>query len=237
MGLDMNIYKRKCVSDNWKVAHEKGEKVKRVFEETDMLYLRKANQIHNYFVEKFGSGEDNCQEIDISIDDIKELKKLCEQIISKTKLVDGYLDGGWGGTSFEPDKKIKMLVRKSKGYGFEDGGEKPAKELKVGDLFSSSMTDTGANVVREINVMDDGRITIHYGCEYVGKKMANSTLARDLLPTQAGFFFGSTEYDEYYIDDLKEYVRQADEIVEDYEREIANGVNEYDIDYYYLASW
>ena len=54
MGLDMNIYKRKCVSDNWKVAHEKGEKVKRVFEETDMLYLRKANQIHNYFVEKYG---------------------------------------------------------------------------------------------------------------------------------------------------------------------------------------
>ena len=28
-------------------------------------------------------------------------------------------------------------------------------------------------------------------------------IASKLLPTQRGFFFGSTEYDEYYIEDLK----------------------------------
>jgi hypothetical protein len=31
----------------------------------------------------------------------------------------------------------------------------------------------------------------------------NSKIARELLPTQCGFFFGSTDYDEYYIEDVK----------------------------------
>lgn len=35
--------------------------------------------------------------------------------------------------------------------------------------------------------------------------------AEKLLPTKSGFFFGSTEYDEYYYDDVKEVL----EFVED----------------------
>lgn len=30
--------------------------------------------------------------------------------------------------------------------------------------------------------------------------------AKELLPTQDGFFFGSTEYDEYYFDDLQDTI-------------------------------
>lgn len=39
------------------------------------------------------------------------------------------------------------------------------------------------------------------------------------------------------IEDLKEYIRQADEIIADYENEIANGTDKYDLDYTYQASW
>lgn len=34
--------------------------------------------------------------------------------------------------------------------------------------------------------------------------LANHDLASELLPTRAGFFFGSTEYDEWYFSDVKE---------------------------------
>ena len=41
-------------------------------------------------------------------------------------------------------------------------------------------------------------------------------LAAKLLPTQSGFFFGSVDYDEYYIEDLKETVRRLMEVFETY---------------------
>jgi hypothetical protein len=35
-----------------------------------------------------------------------------------------------------------------------------------------------------------------------GKVIKDPTIANNLLPTQSGFFFGTTEYDEYYYNDL-----------------------------------
>ena len=40
--------------------------------------------------------------------------------------------------------------------------------------------------------------------------LANKSLAEDLLPTGAGFFFGSTTYDEYYYGDLEETIKIID---------------------------
>ena len=39
--------------------------------------------------------------------------------------------------------------------------------------------------------------------------------AEDLLPTQSGFFFGSTEYDQYYYDDVKEVRDWASGVLND----------------------
>lgn len=36
------------------------------------------------------------------------------------------------------------------------------------------------------------------------KVLNNHSLAETLLPTMEGFFFGSTDYDEYYFEDVKE---------------------------------
>lgn len=47
------------------------------------------------------------------------------------------------------------------------------------------------------------------------------------LKTQSGFFFGSTEYDEYYVNDLKDTVKQLEECL----KEEGEG------DFYYRSSW
>ena len=58
-------------------------------------------------------------------------------------------------------------------------------------------------------------------CEAVLKRPAD---APEILPTGEGFFFGGTEYDDWYLQGLKETIEIIDDLDE-------NG------DYYYRASW
>ena len=51
---------------------------------------------------------------------------------------------------------------------------------------------------------------------------------KDLLPSQSGFFFGSTAYDEWYLEDLKTTISILEPIIK---LEKDNG------DYYYTSSW
>ncbi len=60
-----------------------------------------------------------------------------------------------------------------------------------------------------------------------GKVMQNTELAEELLPTQSGFFFGGTDYDEYYMDDIDNTI----EIIENLQKEEDLG------DIYYRSSW
>ena len=80
-----------------------------------VMYWRKANAIHNWFVEQSGE-EDECQEIEITGEQLLELVEICKKILK------------------------------------------------------------------------------------------NHTLADKLLPTTEGFFFGSTDYDDAYYEDLKDTV-------------------------------
>lgn len=84
-----------------------------VYVEVKVAYWRKANQVHDWFVNKVQGGEDNCAEYYVERDDLQELINLCDHVIAHP----------------------------------EDAG--------------------------------------------------------DYLPTSSGFFFGSTEYDEYYMNDIK----------------------------------
>lgn len=54
-----------------------------------------------------------------------------------------------------------------------------------------------------------------------GKTIENPELAEELLPTESGFFFGQTDYNEYYIETLKNTIEQIDEILEttDFDKE------------------
>lgn len=54
-------------------------------------------------------------------------------------------------------------------------------------------------------------------------------LAEKLLPPQGGFFFGSTEIDDWYFQDLKSTISQIDRVLSNKQ---AQGC-----DFYYQASW
>jgi hypothetical protein len=56
------------------------------------------------------------------------------------------------------------------------------------------------------------------------KVLKNKELAEELLPTQEGFFFGNTNYDEYYYQDLIDTIKQLKDVNKDYW-------------YIYQASW
>ena len=65
----------------------------------------------------------------------------------------------------------------------------------------------------------------------INEVLEDRCLARRLLPTQPGFFFGETDYDEYYFENLKETQKMLVEALKEPEPE---GVS---IDYIYESSW
>ena len=64
---------------------------------------------------------------------------------------------------------------------------------------------------------------LKHACEQV---LADHSLAHEILPVQSGFFFGSTEYDEYYFQDIEDTVKIINECIE-----CGGG------DFYYRSSW
>ena len=68
--------------------------------------------------------------------------------------------------------------------------------------------------------------------ELCKKVLANHELAAELLPAQGGFFFGSTDYDEYYYDDLTDTVQLIESLLSE-----RNESGYIDGDIYYHSSW
>lgn len=150
MGLDMYLEKRTYVrqwehqtpEEQYNVQVTKGgeptnidsKKITHIIEEAG--YWRKANQIHQWFVENVQDGVDNCGEYYVGSDKLRELLELCEKV------------------------------------------------------------------------------------------QADPQLAEELLPTASGFFFGGTEYDEWYYKDIDSTIEILKEALAD------KGA-----DYYYSSSW
>lgn len=98
MGLDMYLSKRTYVK-NWsfqkdKEKHKatvrlngkirkdiKPERVSYIVEE--VAYWRKANHIHKWFVEQTAGGVDECQPSHVSMEQLVELKELCEAVLDR----------------------------------------------------------------------------------------------------------------------------------------------------------
>lgn len=53
-----------------------------------VCYLRKANQIHRWFVDNVQDGEDNCQESYVEENKLKELYNICKKIVEKLNGVE-----------------------------------------------------------------------------------------------------------------------------------------------------
>ena len=158
MGLDMYLRKKIYIGANFEHNEIAGEinitkggepfkinmnKVTYVIE--DWGDWRKANAIHQWFVENVQEGKDDCREYYVSEDKLKELLDICNQI------------------------------------------------------------------------------------------KANPTLAPELLPTRGGFFFGSTDYDEYYWNDIDLTISIIENAIQD--KEVFDGKEYIRGEIYYSSSW
>lgn len=143
MGLDMYLTKKTYVK-NW--AHKtdkfqvsvklngkdhasiRPERITYIDEE--IMYWRKQNAIHNWFVENCQEGEDDCREAYVTEDDLKKLADLCE-IVLETKegkllpTTEGFFFGGtlYDEYYFEGVKETMEALREELSSCEEDDGE------------------------------------------------------------------------------------------------------------------
>lgn len=67
------------------------------------------------------------------------------------------------------------------------------------------------------------------------KVLADHSLAGSLLPTADGFFFGSTEYDDYYFGELEQTVEIIEPVLKFAKHKLE--IKDYAWEVYYQASW
>ena len=141
----------------------------RIIEEVG--YWRKANQIHNWFVEHVQDGEDDCRyHNEVTKDDLEELLDLCEKI-----------------------KSIAVMesAPATTGYSYTSGKATP--------------------------IYEDGALIV------------NAEEIEALLPCTSGFFFGSCDYDSYYMQNIEDTIDIITKVLEttDFETQMI----------YYISSW
>ena len=68
-------------------------------------YWRKANQIHNWFVQNVQDGVDECQEAYVSREHLKELRETCQKVLDNHDLAESLLPTAsgffFGGTEYD----------------------------------------------------------------------------------------------------------------------------------------
>ena len=115
--------------------------------------------------------------------------------------------------------------------GEDDCGTYEVSEEQLQELLDTCIE------VKENSVLVKGKVM--NGKEYVngdwkpiwedGEIIEDPTTAMELLPTQSGFFFGGTDYDNYYMEEIDRTIKQIRKVLEttDFEKEMVA----------YSASW
>lgn len=141
--------------------------------EEEVMYWRKANHIHAWFVDNVQGGFDDCRSYDVSREQLQELLRVCEEVIKASKLVEGKV---WAGKAYDKDHP------------------------------------------KGIDQWQSGRV------------IEDPSVASQLLPTRDGFFFGSTQYDEAYLNDVIETRDWAERMLEDHQNGVPGDIT-------YCSSW
>jgi hypothetical protein len=98
------------------------------------------------------------------------------------------------------------------------------KENAIHQWFVDNCQD-GVDDCRKSYVSREKLQELRSICERV---LNDNTLADELLPTQSGFFFGSTEYDEWYFNGLRDTVDIIDHCLAEVDA---------DCSFFYQSSW
>jgi len=95
-GLDHNteehnaLYRALVESVQGHLCHASMPSVKSVEVLFNVMYWRNSIQIHNWFIDNCAYGTDECQDIEVSIDDLKKLRDFCGEVASM--FPEGYGD-------------------------------------------------------------------------------------------------------------------------------------------------
>ena len=87
--------------------------------------------------------------------------------------------------------------------------------------------DGGKDECQNIYVTRGQLVELRNLCDSV---LLQPAIGQDILPTQPGFFFGSYDYDEWYMEDMRNTITQLDKILND----VPEGTW---VDFIYRASW
>ena len=120
-------------------------------------------------------------------------------------------------------------------------GNDDCKQYYVGTELLQELLDT-CKEIKEKAILKKGKITNGYkgtenGLEPIledGKYIENVEEISQLLPTEEGFFFGSTDYDEYYIYDIENTIKILEKVLK--EEDELNKQGFYS-DFFYQSSW
>lgn len=105
------------------------------------------------------------------------------------------------------EELLKVCKKVKKAAILEDG------DIQVGTKFEDG---------KPVPIMEKGKVIVN------GEEVAA------ILPTNDGFFFGSTDYDEWYMENIDYTIKILTEIVKEEKEMCENGIfNEY----YYHSSW
>lgn len=100
------------------------------------------------------------------------------------------------------------------------GEDKNGEELWVSREQLQELRDTCKEVLKASKLVpskiQNGEVSDPNGNGMIpnmeeGLKIEDTAKAEELLPTESGFFFGGTDYDEYYVEDLKNTIKILDE--------------------------
>jgi len=113
VGLDMSLRGKKYISEySDKENYEKinsidvGQKEYKINNiEVEVIYWRKANAIHDWFVREVQAGVDECQESHVSTEKLKQLRDLCRDVMANKDKANSILPTKsgffFGGTSYD----------------------------------------------------------------------------------------------------------------------------------------
>lgn len=115
----------------------------------ELIYWRKANMIHQWFVDHIQEGEDDCGEYSVSLEELEELLNICNKVLENSELANELLptkkgfffgDTDYGENYFEDIKytvdKLKEAIADFKSE--LDALDKYTVPVEIDMIYSSS---------------------------------------------------------------------------------------------------
>lgn len=106
-------------------------------------YWRKANAIHNWFVENVQNGEDNCQRSYVSTEDLERLRHECEVVLARHR----------EGKEVDEELAEVKLLPPTKGFFFGS--------TEIDEGYYADLEDT-IKIIDKALTMDDTMFDFYY---------------------------------------------------------------------------